>query len=561
MGSLVLSGRFRGLLAGMSDTKADCTLIALSWLLFLVSILALNILGAPVGFNVWPTGEERVWMELMQKSMGIGIAHDFWQINDRNPVSPWWYVSFRPLLLYVENGFLFARYFMSLLCAWATYLCFMEVTQGRARSTALVIGIFCAVFMANGYIDSIYWYMIGALAASLMSVWAYMRFINGGRREVSWYGLSLVLWFFAFSSYTIQTGAVIAVLYLSIVNSTALKPQETWRRAVLDALPYIGIFCIFLLVWLTTARPEMYEYYRLRPSFIQALSTLRYAIWHPDFTNFITWSASVIFSPAGFVVFGAVLVLVGSGVYADLGLARRTSPLAPKRADALHIAAVTVALMLPTMALEASSTTWFPSTRWRMVHQLWVPAYLGAIVMLFAVLARHFLSEQRAKVVWSAAVGAVAAFLIAVGAGHNIQQIRLTNAEKRVFEGIASVVDRNSQIKHFIIKLSPESGWKSFDTLSPTYMSTWFPGKNLTLRFVQPGGTSGEFASWWTVNFLPDAVGVSNVAIGGSPPVPYAHTAVLSFDGQDVRSLDGAGAEVFEGLNVNWQRTSPLPSK
>ena len=244
----------------------DCGLIFGTWSALLLVLFLLQTLGLGVGFDVWPLGEDRVWIDILQRGQGGSAANIFWHINDRNPLSPWWYIALKNVILGVDPGLLIIRYVVGLGLALATYFLVVELAGRQARMFALGVALLVAVWMPNGYLDQIYWNFQAALIASMISVLAYARFLNGGRGDHRWYALSLVCWFLAIASYSIQCGAVVAVGYLAFTRA-AVTPKGGWRRlaaklsvTITDTASYAVLLALFLLLWRTTVlNPSTYS--------------------------------------------------------------------------------------------------------------------------------------------------------------------------------------------------------------------------------------------------------------------------------------------------------------
>ena len=261
---------------------SDCALIVGAWLAFLVILAMLQWLGQGVGFDVWPMGEDRlgVWA-IQQPSAGSAASLTWQQLDDRNPLSPWWYVLFRTLILDLDCGLLLLRYAVGLGLALISYALVVSLGGLRSRPFALGLGIVVALFLANHYVEQVYWDREIALICSLATIIFYVRFVESGRQDYPRYGLSLVLWFLAFTTYTVQCGAILAVAYIAFT-----RPAGSWRLssglrvAFVDTLPYGLLFVLYLLVWRTVAlRPETYV---LHPDFGKLLLSLRYGLLHYD---------------------------------------------------------------------------------------------------------------------------------------------------------------------------------------------------------------------------------------------------------------------------------------
>jgi hypothetical protein len=557
-------------------TGLDLGAIVVAWLLFLAGLQALHAQGYQVGFGVWPMGEDRVWISFLQRGQGgTEIARLFWQVNDRNPVSPWWYIALKPILLGSDNGILWIRYAMSLLLAVAAYLALRGVTGARGSSFALGVGVLVAFLSANGYIDNIYWIFVAALATSLLSVWAYTRFLASERRSLGWYALSLVLWFLAISSYTLQSGAVLAIAYLAFIDPRHGSPSpfahlsERLRQSVADSWPYLALFAIFFLIWRTTSNPSMSVYYQVSPSLRQLVKSLSFGVWHFDYASFLSWFGGPLGRPAQLVVF----LLVAGVVFALLAWRDRIAARFAEASDPdpvidgrglFDAVVVCLCLVVPTIAVEASSSVWVPGARWRMVHQLWIPLQL---TVLFAI-ALLFLTSRRTirSLLWRVGVAAAAATLFMIDIGHNSIQVRATASERNLYLGLRQQLADDLAAgaafpQTYLVRLDPGTTWISSDALSSTYASTWFPGQDVSMRIIQSAPPRNpDFVHWWRIRFGADDVGVENARVAGLAAA-YRGIRIVSFDGRTVRALENVDAATFAGLQVDWARSGPLPRR
>lgn len=73
----------------LSTTQRHLGLIVAAWLAYLAVLGSLQLLGYKSGFAVWPLGEDRNWISILLKGEGANAAGVFWQVNDRNPLSPY----------------------------------------------------------------------------------------------------------------------------------------------------------------------------------------------------------------------------------------------------------------------------------------------------------------------------------------------------------------------------------------------------------------------------------------------------------------------------------------
>jgi hypothetical protein len=97
----------------MVDMKSialrDCVLIVGAWTAFLISIAILQWLGFGLGFDIWPFGEDLIGVISLQQPDAGSAASLAWQLNDRNPLSPWVLILFRKIILNFDSqGFCFS---------------------------------------------------------------------------------------------------------------------------------------------------------------------------------------------------------------------------------------------------------------------------------------------------------------------------------------------------------------------------------------------------------------------------------------------------------------------
>ena len=100
---------------------SDSAFILAALAALLLIIATLGALGFGVGFDVFPIGEDNNWIDMLQRGRGAEAARLFWAIDHRNPLSPWWYIAARPIILGFDAGLLALRYAIAALLAFAAY--------------------------------------------------------------------------------------------------------------------------------------------------------------------------------------------------------------------------------------------------------------------------------------------------------------------------------------------------------------------------------------------------------------------------------------------------------
>ena len=280
-----------------SASVSDTLFIVASLTGFLLLIAGLGALGFGVGFHIGPIGEDYNWIDMLQRGAGAETARLQWAYRSAQSVIS--LVVYRRPSFYsaaLTPGLLVLRYAVAAVLAFSSYLLVIAVAGRRARSFALALAVLIPFWMANRYTDQIIWNFQGALAASILSVAAYARFIAKARRSYHLYALSLLLWFLAFATYTIQCGAVVAIGYLGLATgflSRARQSIPTTRaslvrrlgRAGIDVVPYVVLFGLFLLIWQTTMG-ALADSIPLKFNAVALLRSLKEGVWNNDFVIF-----------------------------------------------------------------------------------------------------------------------------------------------------------------------------------------------------------------------------------------------------------------------------------
>jgi hypothetical protein len=558
-------------IAFRSPVIVDLCFIFASFALAIGVVSLLGSVGLPFGFDVFPFGEDDNWVDMLRRGGISGAAQLAWQQDHRNPLSAWWYIAARGLILNFEQGLLWLRYIMAAALALCTYA--MAATVGRSRSFALGLAMLTIFWMANRFTEQIIWNFQAALCASLISVAAYAQFVNGGRRSYFLYGFSLVFWFIAFATYTIQCGAVLAIGYLALrtnrIERSGVGPRllAKLRYAISDTFPYVALFGIFLLIWLTTTSGGFVD--AIWPHFHSTalLASLRQGIWSEDLKVFFLW---VWGSPDRWLM---LLAACACGVLAFFALRVRSRLAAPASSVISIPRLVDVIIVLgciaaPTVMLESASSIWPPGTRWPMIYQLTTPGLLLACVAVIAlVFTRAHLARQS---FWAAMV----ALAIGVGElfslGYNQRQVEITRNEKSIRDGLLRLVAEDLALgrrpQQVLLMLDASARWtptglikwRSLDVLSPTIARVWLQRDDISFRLVPWGPPySSNWKPWWAIRFGSDSEGVGNAKVLGGT-LPYSAVRVLEVRNGEARRVAVLDRSDVTGWEVEWDRDQPI---
>jgi hypothetical protein len=457
----------------------DLVLIFAVWSILIGTLLVLQVLGLEFGFDIWPIGEFRNWIKFLQDGEGFSALKLFWAVDNRNALSPWWYLAARPLIVAAPAAPLILHLLVGLFVGVAAYLLLVEVT--RARSFALSVGILSALFLPNIYLDEVVWNFVGALGFTLISIWLFALFCND-RHNHGYLAASYLAWFVAISTYTIQIGGMAAVFVLSLRERLSAVP---WYRAVVgavaDALPYAALLMLYMLLWITTSAPAVLpSAYHLQFSFDAFTKSFVFGIWNEHYQIFLIWLLRI----------GPRLMVVGFGllVATILLLLYRLRPgdyPKPARSSLGFAFLIGACIAGPTVALETMSDVWTPGTRWPMLMQFWSPFLF--CIMAFTVLSP--LPDRFWWSLWKVVTACAAAFFILLVLGFNHTQVVHVRHERAFFTGLQGAVnqDRLSGLKfprRYLIQLGDPAYFLPGVSLADSYAHTIL-GRDVTFRYVK----------------------------------------------------------------------------
>ena len=517
------------------------------WLSMVLLFLAFTAFSAEIGFHVWPIGEARNWLWILQSGPGIAAAKVFWGIDARNPLSPWWYMALRPLFEHVPQAFLIMQLAVGVLLGGATYLLVQELSHKKWQLLSCASGIVTSVFVVNHYIDGINWNFVGAVSASVLSIWSYLVSQNSTRNTRVWSAASCFFWLVAISTYTIQSGAVVAIVALHYLKLNEKRFFPRLFSTVLIAVPYVVIYAIFLYLWRLNDIAGITRL-PLEPTSGALLSSISQGIWSRDFTEFFAWARQL--RPEVVLAFG--IVPAAAAYFGLQETESSTLPVVGRIRVLMYLGIVAVSLVLPTILLEASSTTWVPGTRWPMVTQFWTPILF---ILLVGLLCEVLRAEGAKRVCLLVAVSIFVALSGILTAGMNRLQVAVTHGDQAFFGELREIVKgdvEGGQLfpRHYLIRTHGARNLPS-DFVARSYADTVLRGyPTVTYRFNPIGG-------------IPTPITLKDdEALQLSPYYPqvsYDHVAILAWDGKHLRHMHNVSESDLSPDGLVWARSSPLP--
>ena len=525
--------------AYLSHRRAVATIIA-CWLGYLGLLWLLGELGLGTGLLVWPMGEDRNWIDLLQRGDAGVTARGLWALDHRNPLSPWWYNAFRPLILGSTNGLFLLRHGVGLALALASYALVALWFGQRARAFGCALGCLITVTTFNAYFDQIYWNFLGSLVCSILCVIAYLRHLRTPGRG-HWLALSLVLWLLAVSTYTIQAGAIVVIALAVWIAETRQPIIRRIGAVALATLPFFAVFVLFLLIWQTTSVPA--EGLFIPPSLTRLVGSLRMGLYHED----VTLMGLVLGrSPNRFALAAAGVVL---GIVVWILLPRLRLGERPPPQTGL-IVLIALGLSAPTLAVETIGSMWTPGSRWRMIYQFTTPAlYLGLLALL---------ATRLGAAMWRAGVAALFSAALILSFAHNERQVAVTLAERNLLRAIASDATRLGVPKplQYLVLLNNDTRWQSSDMLSQTYARTWFLDDSPSFRLI-PSFSLAGLQPGPPVIFLTDDKGVADATVDRRT-LPYSQIRVIRAEKGRYTVLDRLDKADLAGFRAEWQRDGAI---
>jgi hypothetical protein len=278
------------------------------------------------------------------------------------------------------------------------------------------------------------------------------------------------------------------------------------------------------------------------------LGSLRHGIWPQEYRSF----AEAAWARLGW---GLPALAAGMGVLAAVlaGVVSREDRAVAGRDAALALA-LAACLVLPTLLIESTSNTWTVGTRWRMVHQMWLPLlWLGSIGLTAAALP---LADWARRWCLLGGAGIASALVLCVSLGHNTLQISLSAAQAALRAGLATVTEGRADPVDLLVLVSPEVPWLTAEALPDVVPVVWFPGRDVSLRVLRPGPVlTPHYGNWLGVR-LTEAAAI-NLRNGGGA-APYTQVRILRFDGRKITmpaQIDVSDVAIYP---VSWERDAPL---
>jgi hypothetical protein len=538
-------------------------IIVFVWAASNLLLFALQALRLGVGFHVHPLGEDREFTRLMANYPGLEMLRQFWAtLESRNPLAPWWYQAFSPLIFLLPEGLYLLGKLVDLFLAASVYLLVNEISRARLPKFAFACGVLVLFWNFSGYIEQILWIPLIAFGLSILSVYFYCRYLDSGRATADYLVISLLLFFVALATYSIQCGVPIAVFLLGLFRRQ--EPSGAWRlssavcEAIKDTVFFGVLFVLFIQVWMTTSVP-MDNFFHVDPSllpnrFLRSISNL---VWHYDTTYLIRslsqhWPLWLAVASAGV---SAILFYWAFVVFARKVATPRTAGSSVPYLDLVLVLAVFCALAAPTVVLETTTETWFPGSRSRMVQQGFQPVvYLSILFLLTEYLFQR--TGWAVEYVRNAGIALLCALAAVFGLEYNRALSGQTTLERKLETGLKKILPVLGKPTHFVVKMKgmQMGEWYSgvAESMPSLFAKTAYNSSVVWLDPVYKGKPKASKP----VTFGSDQQGIYCPESRGW--IPYQDVVLLEFDGQRVTRLMSVDPETFSGYGALYARDKPF---
>lgn len=503
-----------------------------AWLLGLGLLLLVQVLLGTNGLMVYPSGEDLTWMRFVQPNKAFSLHHQWWTLASRNPLAPWWYWYISPFILKFPQGLYLARKCVDLFLGMATLLLVYELLHRRHAWLAVWTAIIVLFWNFSAYLEQILFVMLIALGFSLTSIYAYLIYLHSDRTRHGYLVASLMMFFIALATYSIQCGVPLAILVLCLADALQRRagPERTkaFKDTLFDLLGYLAIFIIFTQIWTTTAGGTS-SFFQLHFNLFihNFFYSIKYFAWH-DNTAMLIASVKTHWPKWAFFAVAMVSMITFTLLtfYRQMRVEHVKTVKLKEVWTLLSPLIVIIAVALPTLILESTSDIWAPGARSEMLQQIFNPFFYVFTAIFFLQGLSLFCNAQQIKSVTSMFLVLLCTATVMISLEYNRKLVEQTQFERHFIAGLKAYVPEISQPTTIVAKV------KNYD---------WYDGHNpaITNLFIQYSYNSssihletiGDTSSAMPSNPVVFASQEQGVYIPGIKRwVPYDNVLVVEID-------------------------------
>ncbi|WP_130904128.1 hypothetical protein [Pseudomonas sp. Sample_22] len=528
-----------------STFRHPLALILAAWLIYLGMFGLLQVFNTGVGFEIWPIGEDRNWIYLLKSGNPVQTFQEFWALDHRNPMAAFWWLLASPIIKLSDWGLHAVAQIVSPLVACVTFLTVDRLGHKKHRLFSLMTGLIVLLWNFPARHDHVDRVMVIALTFTLLSIFFYIKFIDNQRTEKLTLVIALACYLIALSTYTIQSGAIIAVLFIAFFRTSGTL-KDKLKYATLDCVIFFSAFALYTAIWIHFAGSNSGFNIGLTELMSNAIISIKAFIYPPSVGQFIGLANSEF--PSGqraswYIIAGMfAAIIVFSSTLASC-----------QRAEFPPVGWVLVLLFAigtPTIFVEAGNPTWGPGSRSIMVQQVWQPLFLVCLIFIVASLIRKqtFRTAVVATLMW-----ALCTKIIFVAFAFNHSQTTLTFYQRNLGVALRNLDEGQTKPINYIIRVvNPVSPKVGSEPTLPSYAATVIGREKTFIRVLMKGPSPlPSYDSVWRVGF-----GKEGVTNGGAffdrAVIPYENVKVVDFDGVNLVVPTELDKKDFEHFQVDW---------
>ncbi|MBA2652472.1 MAG: hypothetical protein H0U73_09440 [Tatlockia sp.] len=238
------------------NKKLPIYFILAIWTLILTILGLLQLGGFSFGFKLVPHGEDLNWLSFINQSPYVGqIAHRFWSVDCRNPLSPWFWILVAHIVTKYTWGLYAVRCLMDPILATIMYGLLLRLSKHQSQMFAFSVAVITLMWNFFILYEQLIWVFECALAFGLLSIFFYCRYVDNLRAQGSDFALALLCYFIAISTYTLISGSIIAIGFISLFREDG-SPYSLKQRlfaTARDTSFFLALFILFYLIWYTAS--------------------------------------------------------------------------------------------------------------------------------------------------------------------------------------------------------------------------------------------------------------------------------------------------------------------
>ncbi|MDD0998597.1 hypothetical protein M5G20_22410 [Pseudomonas sp. TNT2022 ID1044] len=526
-------------------SKHPLALILAVWLIYLAMFGLLQILDTRVGFEIWPIGEDRNWIYLLKSGNPVQTFQEFWALDHRNPMAALWWILASPIIKLSDWGLHAIAQIVSPIVACITFVTLDRLGHKKHRLFSLMTGLVVLLWNFPARHDHVDRVMVIALAFTLLSIYFYTKFIDNQRVKRSTLAIAIACYLIALSTYTIQSGAIIAVVFIAFFRTPG-PIKNRLKYTTLDSALFFSAFAIYTAIWIYFAGSNSGFKIGLAELMSNAIISIKAFIYPPSVGQFLGLANAEF--PSGQRAYWYTVAGIFSAitVYGST-LASRQQALFPPIGWVLVLL---ISIGTPTIFVEAGNPTWGPGSRSIMVQQVWQPLFLVCLIFIVATIIRP--QTVRTAVV-TTVLWALCTKIIFVAFAFNHSQTIITLYQRNLGVALRTLDEGQTKQVNYIIKVvNPVSPKVGSEPTLPSYAATVIGREKTFLRVLMKSPSPlPSYDSVWRVGFGKDGV-TNGAAFFDRTVTPYENVKVVEFNGVNLVVPPELDKDDFEGFQVDW---------